>query len=58
REVINHLTECSADLVVLGTRGRTGFKSLLMGTTAEKLIHETPCSALAVKPKGFHFEID
>ncbi|MGK0186335.1 MAG: universal stress protein E, partial [Verrucomicrobiales bacterium] len=42
REVINHLTECSADLVVLGTRGRTGFKSLLMGTTAEKLIHETP----------------
>lgn len=58
RTAIDHLTECSADLVVLGTRGRTGLKSLLMGTTAEKLIHETPCSALAVKPEGFHYEVD
>lgn len=56
--VIEHLDDIEADLVVLGTRGRTGLKSLLMGTTAEKLIHETPCSALAIKPEGFHYDID
>ncbi|MDA0814338.1 MAG: universal stress protein [Verrucomicrobia bacterium] len=58
RTIVERLEECGADLVVLGTRGRTGLKSLLMGTTAEKLIHETPCSALAIKPEGFHYEVD
>ncbi len=51
------LAEMDADLVVLGTRGRTGFKKLLLGTTAEGLIHNTPCSTLAVKPEGFHFSL-
>jgi len=59
---IHHgITECleemEADLVVLGTRGRTGFKKLLLGTTAEGLIHNTPCSTLAVKPEGFHYSL-
>lgn len=59
---IHHgITECleemEADLVVLGTRGRTGFKKLLLGTTAEGLIHNTPCSALAIKPEDFYFSL-
>lgn len=58
KTIINRLNEVDADLVVLGTRGRTGLKSLLMGTTAERLIHDTPCSALAIKPEGFHYDID
>ena len=55
--LIDHLRECEADLAVLGTRGRTGLKSLLLGTTAERLINEAPCSTLAIKPEGFHFEL-
>ncbi|YCM44655.1 universal stress protein [Verrucomicrobiaceae bacterium 227] len=51
------LDEMEADLVVLGTRGRTGFKKLLLGTTAEGLIHNTPCSTLAVKPADFHYSL-
>jgi len=51
------LTEANADLVVLGTRGRTGLKTLLLGTTAESLIHNTPCSTLAVKPEGFSYAL-
>ena len=46
-----------ADLVVLGTRGRTGLKSIFLGTTAESIIQTTPCSVLAVKPEGFTFEL-
>ena len=46
-----------ADLIVMGTRGRTGFKKLLLGTTAEKLIYQTPCSTLAVKPADFTFSL-
>ncbi len=48
--IVDFLRESQADLVVLGTRGRTGVKALLLGTTAERLIHESPCSVLTVKP--------
>jgi len=54
--LINHLDETQADLAVLGTRGRTGLRTLFLGTTAERLIHEAPCSTLAVKPEGFKYE--
>lgn len=47
------LKNMDADLVVLGTRGRTGLKGFFLGTTAESLIQTTPCSTLAVKPKEF-----
>ncbi|MGK0187190.1 MAG: universal stress protein E [Verrucomicrobiales bacterium] len=51
--IVERINGTEADLVVLGTRGRTGLKGLFIGTTAEHLIHNAPCSALAVKPKGF-----
>jgi len=49
--IVDHLTTHNADLAVLGTRGRSGFKILLLGTTAERLVHEAPCSVLTVKAK-------
>lgn len=56
--LVEHLREKEVDLAVLGTRGRTGLRRLLLGTTAERLIHDAPCSTLAVKPEGFHYELD
>lgn len=53
--IVDCLNEIGADLVVLGTRGRTGLKVILMGTTAERVIHDAPCSALAIKPEGFSY---
>jgi universal stress protein E len=35
--IVEALEESGADLVALGTRGRTGLKILLLGTTAERL---------------------
>ena len=41
------------DLIVMGTHGRTGLERLLMGSVAEKVMREAPCSVLVVKlPKG------
>ncbi len=42
-----------ADLVVMGTVGRTGVPGLLMGNTAETILNQIDCSVLAVKPPGF-----
>lgn len=50
--IVEYLREVNADLVVLGTRGRSGLKAFLLGTTAERLVHEAPCSVLTVKPAG------
>ncbi len=38
-----------ADLVVLGTRGSTNVRDLLLGSTAERVIREAPCSMLVVR---------
>jgi universal stress protein E len=48
--ILEHVNETRADLVVLGTRGKTGLRELLIGTTAEKIVQHAPCSILAVKP--------
>ncbi|MBM4361664.1 MAG: universal stress protein, partial [Deltaproteobacteria bacterium] len=40
----------AADLVVLGTRGRTNLRDLFLGSTAERVVRECPCSVLAVPP--------
>ncbi|MGI9242958.1 MAG: universal stress protein [Verrucomicrobiales bacterium] len=55
--IFRRLAEVGADIAVLGTRGRTGLRGFFTGTTAEQIIHRSPCSALAVKPEGFHYKL-
>lgn len=40
-----------ADLVVVGTQGRTGLSHLLLGSVAEAVIRKAPCPVLAVQVK-------
>jgi len=39
-----------ADLLVLGTRGKSNLRDIFLGSTAEKLLRDASCSVLAVKP--------
>ena len=55
--IVAFLKDRDAELVVLGTRGRTGVRSLLIGTTAERIVDHSPCSVLAIKPPGFKFDL-
>jgi len=43
----------SADLIVMGTVGRTGIPGLFIGNTAEDVLQSNKASVLAVKPSGF-----
>jgi len=43
----------AADVIVIGTVGRSGIKGLLLGNTAEKVLDTCDCSILTVKPDGF-----
>lgn len=44
--ILEYLGEQRSDLVVLGTRGLTGWKRLRLGSTASAVVRGAPCSAL------------
>jgi nucleotide-binding universal stress UspA family protein/uncharacterized membrane protein YfcA len=41
--------EKGADLIVTGSHGRTGLERVLLGSTSERILNETPCAVLVVK---------
>jgi len=53
-DVIQSISEkIDAELVVLGTIGRTGISAALIGNTAEHVIDRLNCDVLAIKPEGY-----
>lgn len=44
--ILEHLEARSTDLVVLGTRGLTGWRRLRLGSTASAVVRGAPCSSL------------
>jgi universal stress protein E len=50
--------ELDAELVILGTIGRTGLSAALIGNTAEHVIDRLNCDVLALKPDGYVSPLD
>lgn len=48
-EIVRVAKEIGCDVVVLGTHGRTGLMRLLLGSVAEHVVRNAPCSVLTVK---------
>lgn len=46
-----YVREAKADLLVIGTRGHTNLRDVLLGSTAERVVGLSPCSVLTVPPK-------
>lgn len=42
-------TEVKADLIVMGTHGRTGLTRLVMGSVAEEVLRRAPCPVLTIR---------
>jgi nucleotide-binding universal stress UspA family protein len=51
-EVLSVATGEDPDLIVVGTRGKTGLAHVLLGSTAERIIRGAPCPVLAVRGEG------
>ena len=49
--IVDHAGSAPAELVVVGTHGRTGLARLTLGSTAESIIRSAPCSVLVVRLK-------
>jgi nucleotide-binding universal stress UspA family protein len=47
--IVSQAIAHEADLVIMGSYGRTGLKKLLMGSVTERVIGQSPCPVLVVK---------
>jgi nucleotide-binding universal stress UspA family protein len=54
-QIIQGAKEQGADLIVMGTHGRTGLEHVFFGSTAEKVVRKAPCPVLTVRPEGQKF---
>ena len=47
--ILEYAEEKNVDLIVVGTRGRSGFKKLLLGSTASSVVTYAHCPVMVVK---------
>lgn len=47
--IVNYAEGKSADLIVIGTKGRTGLKRLLLGSVASGVVTHAKCSVLVIR---------
>ncbi len=50
-EIIKNAVKFNADLIVLGTHGRTGLDHVLFGSTAEKVVRKSPIPVMTIRIK-------
>jgi nucleotide-binding universal stress UspA family protein len=48
-EIIEFADKEKVDLIIFGTRGRTGFKKLLLGSVAEGVVTHPSCPVMVVR---------
>ena len=49
--ILKKATNIQADLLILGTHGKTGLGRLLMGSVAENVLHHASCNTLLIPVK-------
>jgi nucleotide-binding universal stress UspA family protein len=47
-EILDQATSMNADLLVIGTHGRSGFERLLLGSVTEKVLRKATCPVMTV----------
>ena len=48
-EIVRYAKEKDVDLIVVGTKGRSGMSKALLGSVASKIVTYSPCSVLVVR---------
>jgi nucleotide-binding universal stress UspA family protein len=51
REILVQAQRLSADLIVMGTHGRSGFERLFLGSVAERVLRSASCPVMTVPPQ-------
>jgi nucleotide-binding universal stress UspA family protein len=49
-EIVRHARDLNADLIVMGTHGRSGFDRFTLGSVTEKVLRKASCPVLTLPP--------
>ena len=52
--IVETAANIKANLIVIGSHGRTGLMHILLGSTAERVVREAACDVLVIKPEKSH----
>jgi len=55
--IVEYARRIEADLIVMGTHGRTGLDRLLTGSVAEHVVRSAPCPVLTVRDRSRAFVV-
>jgi nucleotide-binding universal stress UspA family protein len=54
KQILQVALDLQADVLLVGTHGRTGVKRMLLGSVAEAVVRRASCPVIAVRPKDYH----
>jgi len=55
QDIVAYAADIHADIIVVGTHGRSGVSRLLMGSVAEHVVRAARCPVLVVRPSAHEF---
>ena len=50
----NYAIEISADLIVIGSHGRSGLTEITLGSVAERIVRHAPCPVIVLRGEKFY----
>jgi nucleotide-binding universal stress UspA family protein len=53
--IVRKAKQMQADMIVMGTHGRSGLPHMLLGSVAEKVVRTASCPVLTIRPEVFQF---
>ncbi|MGH7926390.1 MAG: universal stress protein [Candidatus Binatia bacterium] len=55
--IVRQAEHVKADVIVMGTHGRSGLPYILLGSVAEKVVRKASCPVLTIRPEAFQFQL-
>ena len=55
--IVDQAKHVKADMIVMGTHGRSALQHMLLGSVAEKVVRTAPCPVLTIRSEAFQFEL-
>jgi nucleotide-binding universal stress UspA family protein len=57
KTIVQHAEAIGADLIVMGTHGRSALEHMFLGAVTERVVRRAPCPILTVRPEAFRFKL-
>ncbi|HTN72281.1 MAG TPA: universal stress protein [Methylomirabilota bacterium] len=55
--IVHQAKHMQADMIVIGTHGRSALQHMLLGSVVEKVVRTASCPVLTIRPEAFQFEM-